>query len=478
MRISILSRLFLGYFFLLVLAAGMSAYTILQLGRVTDVTRSIISSDNVIIGMQKDLADALLTETRYEKKYLIVQDHALYDGFLKSKAEFEKLLADALLLDLPDDARILLRNAEEQHLIYQSLFLEEANYHRAGKTYGKEWYNEEKERAVNAAIEEFLKLRLLGQQHIVDKVKNLTEAGDQARTVVMAVSAALLLFGVIIAFVITRSITHPLSIMQKKTKDIAEGVFEADLKLPSPPEIGELAQALNTMCSKLKEVDKMKSDFYALMSHELRTPLTSIKEGTNLFLEGRGGEVTEKQKRLLSIIVEESDRLIRLVNSVLDLSKLESGMAPFHFSQTDLPPLIARVVGEVGPLAESKRIAIDQEVGGLPALSLDAERILQVLRNLMGNALKFTPRGGTVVVKALYHDEKVTVAISDTGPGIPDEHVEQIFDKFRQVPGRGSHHGTGLGLAIVKHIVQAHGGSIWVTSNAGRGSTFTFQLPA
>jgi len=292
------------------------------------------------------------------------------------------------------------------------------------------------------------------------------------------VSAALLLFGIVLAYVITRSITRPLSIMQKKTKDIAEGVFEADLKLPSPPEIGELAQALNTMCSKLKEVDKMKSDFYALMSHELRTPLTSIKEGTNLFLEGRGGEVTEKQKRLLTIISEESDRLIRLVNSVLDLSRLESGMVPFHFARTDLPPLITRVLDEVGPLAESKRIAIVQEIGGLPALSLDAERILQVVRNLVGNALKFTPRGGTVLVKALYHDEKVTISISDTGPGIPDEHLDQIFDKFRQVPGHGSHHGTGLGLAIVKHILQAHGGSIWVTSKAGGGSTFTFQLPA
>jgi signal transduction histidine kinase len=232
------------------------------------------------------------------------------------------------------------------------------------------------------------------------------------------------------------------------------------------------------MCSKLKEVDKMKSDFFALMSHELRTPLTAIKEGTNLFLEGAGGEVTEKQKKLLTIISEESNRLIGLVNSVLDLSKLESGMLTFNFKMVDLPLLIARVVDEVGPLAEAKRIMIGREVGDLPALSLDPERMLQVLRNLVSNALKFTPRGGTVNIAARCVEKVfVIVSVSDTGPGIPKEHAAAIFDKFRQVPGSGRLPGTGLGLAIVKHIIQIHGGTVWVESGTGNGSTFTFQLP-
>jgi two-component system sensor histidine kinase GlrK len=371
-----------------------------------------------------------------------------------------------------------LNNVADFHLTYYALFQEEAEYLKDGLPYTRAWYAEEKERAVNAAIEELIKLRLLSQQSIFDKVKNLSEAGTRARTIAMVVSAASLLFGILLAVLITRSITRPLSQMQKKTKDIADGVFGADLKLPSPPEIGELARAFNTMCSKLKEVDKMKSDFFALMSHELRTPLTAIKEGTNLFLEGRGGEVTEKQKKLLTIIAEESNRLIGLVNSVLDLSKLESGMLAFNFARADLSPLIARVVDEVGPLAEAKRIRIDREAGELPALSMDAERLLQVLRNLIGNALKFTPRGGTVSITARRLENAVMVSVSDTGPGIPKEHAAVIFDKFRQVPGSGRLPGTGLGLAIVKHIIQAHGGAVWVESEEGNGSTFTFQLPA
>lgn len=455
----------------------MSVYAIVQLGRVNGVTRSIILEDNTLIGLHKELTDELLSETRYEKKYLIVHDSAFYEGFLKSKAEFGRKLGEAIRLEVSGEIQSSLLSIAELHQTYVYLFMQEAEYLRTGQSYAKALYEAEKEQMVNAALEELVRVRALGQQVIVDKVRKLSEAGTQARNVAIAVSTVSLLFGVLLAIMITRSITKPLRIMQKKTKDIAGGVFEADLNLPSPPEIGELAQAFNTMCRNLKAVDRMKSDFFSLMSHELRTPLTSIKEGTNLFLEGRGGDVTDRQKKLLTIIAEESNRLIELVNSVLDLSKLESGLLTFNLARADLAPLIARVVGEVGPLAEAKRITIERDVGTLTALSLDTERMLQVLRNLIGNALKFTPRGGTVRIAARRGERDIVVSVSDTGPGVPMEHAEAIFDKFRQVPGAGRIPGTGLGLAIVKHIIQTHGGKVWVQSEQGKGSTFSFQLP-
>jgi signal transduction histidine kinase len=479
MKVSLFTRLFLAYFFLLILAASMSVYAIVQLGSVTGVTRSIILTDNPLVGLHKDLTDALLSETRYEKKYLIVQDQALYTGFLKSKSEFENYLREAAALNVSRAARAVLDDVADLHLTYVSLFQEEAQNLKKGGSYKKKaWYEREKDRAVNAALDDLLKLRAMSQQTIFEKVKKLSEAGTRARMIAMGVSAAMLVFGIILAVWMARSITHPLEVMQKKTRDIADGVFEADLKLPSLPEIEELVQALNTMCSKLKEVDRMKSDFFALMSHELRTPLTAIREGTNLFIEGKGGAVTEKQIRLLTIISEESDRLIGLVNSVLDLSKLESGMLAFNITKADLAPLITRVVNEAGPLAEAKHIKINREVQELPALPMDTERMLQALRNLLGNALKFTPRGGTVRIAAWSEMNTVIVSVTDSGPGIPKEHAAVIFDKFRQIPGSAKHPGTGLGLAIVKHIIKAHGGSVWVQSDAGCGSTFTFQLPA
>jgi two-component system sensor histidine kinase GlrK len=477
-KFSLFTRLFLAYFFLLILAAGMSVYAIVQLGRVTNVTRSIIMVDTPLMGLHKDMTDALLSETRYEKKYLIVQDQALYDGFQKSRGEFEHYLGEARHMTIPRELKEALNKVAELHQTYYSLFREETEFLKQGLPHKrKKWYARERERAINAAIDELMKIRLLSQQAVFDKVKKLDEAGTSARAIAMAVSAAMLVFGVILAIWITRSITRPLTVMQKKTKDIADGVFEADLKLPSPPEIGELAQALNTMCLTLKEVDKIKSDFFALMSHELRTPLTAIREGTNLFLEGKGGDVTERQKRLLTIISEESDRLIGLVNSVLDLSKLESGILNFNFVKADLLPIIAQVVHEVGPLAEAKHITVRRDSRTLPLLTMDTERMLQVLRNLLGNALKFTPRGGTVGISARSEEHTVIISVADTGPGIPNEHAAVIFDKFRQVPGSAKVPGTGLGLAIVKHIIEAHGGTIWVHSESGRGSTFSFQLP-
>jgi two-component system sensor histidine kinase GlrK len=477
MRLSILSRLFLGYCFLLVLAAGMSVYAIVQLGRVTDVTRSIILVDNSLISLHKDMTDALLSETRYEKKYLIVQDQALYTGFLKSKGEFESYLKKALQLTISDEEKAALTNVETFHNMYLHLFEDEMQFLKKARPYSRAKYSEAKDQAVNAAIEDLIKVRLMSQQNIYNKVKGLGVAGMRARAIAMVVSAVCLVFGIVLAIWITRSITHPLAEMQKKTKEISEGIFEANLHLPSPPEIGELARAFNTMCNKLKEVDKMKMDFFALMSHELRTPLTSIKEGTNLFLEGKGGIVTDKQKRLLTIISEESDRLIGLVSSVLDLSKLESGLLAFNFTRAEMPPLIARVVNEVGPLAEAKRIRIERDVPELPTLVMDPEKILQVLRNLISNALKFTPSNGTVSITARHGEQRVTVSVTDTGPGIPKEHATVIFDKFRQVPGSARFPGTGLGLAIVKHIIQKHGGSVWVHSEENHGSTFTLQLP-
>ncbi len=160
---------------------------------------------------------------------------------------------------------------------------------------------------------------------------------------------------------------------------------------------------------------------------------------------------------MLLIIAEESNRLIGLVNSVLDLAKLESGLLAFNFGKADLSPLIARVVEEVGPLAEAKHIKISREVRDLPPLTMDAERMLQVLRNLIGNALKFTPRGGTVSITARREKDAVIVAVIDTGPGIPKEHATAIFDKFRQVPGAGRHHGNRAGAGDR----QAHHSSAW-----------------
>jgi len=325
-------------------------------------------------------------------------------------------------------------------------------------------------------------LRDFTQQNTYVKVNQLSEADVNASKVAIAIGIVSLIFGVIISIAITMNITRPLLLIKNKTKEVARGEFGEELILSSPPEIAVLAQSFNFMCAKLQEIDSMKSDFISLMSHELRTPLTTIREGSNLYLEGiqKGTISVERQMKLLTIINEECNRMINLVNSLLDLSKMEAGMMTYSFKKTDMLPLIERMMHEIGPLADTKNIKTSMVIGGkLPRLSIDRERVMQVLRNLVGNAVKFTPNHGDVRVAARMDEKGLKVSVTDSGTGISRDKTEKVFDKYHQtaIASTGKVHGTGLGLSIVRQIINAHGGRVWVEHTSEEGSTFSFILP-
>jgi two-component system sensor histidine kinase GlrK len=468
-----------GYLAVFALVVAVSFYALRELHRFNDITRSILETDNVVLGYEKNLWDSLLSQIRYERKFVILQDQALYAEFLKFKGDFDRYLEEAGLFADPKTVP-LLEEVKRNYERYQELFSQELVQLKAHRDYPQAWYNDEKNKATDSLLATLDRLRLEKQQDTYQKVTRLAEAAGKAREATVVITISLLLFILVLSFVITRSITRPIDILKNKTREIAQGKFEGDVRLSSPPEIGELATAFNFMCQKLNELDKMKADFFSSMSHELRTPLTSIKEGTGLLLEGVAGATTAKQQRLLGIIAEESNRLISLVNSLLDFSKMEAGMMSYKFDKSSLAPLISKAVVEITPLLEAKAIRLDTEIPPeLPLVNLDRERILQALRNLIGNAVKFTPRAGCIMVSARAADGQVQVAVRDTGPGIPSDHLKTIFDKFYQGNSMGgfSANGTGLGLAIAKHIITSHGGQIWAENHPEQGSTFTFTLP-
>jgi len=470
----------IGYLAIFVLVMAMSLYAIVRIGQFNNVTRSVLISDNRIIDYKEELRDAMLSQIRYERKFIITRDEALYTQFLKFRGEFVQYLEKAMSIADSTQTIQSLNITKEYHQRYQYLFDEEVKHLKAGYGYSPKQYQQEKEEATDRVIEELEKLGSYSRQNIYDKITRLNKAGAESRRVVIVMTGAFLILGIINSLFINRSITQPISVMKRKTREIAKGNFDGNLSLSSPPEIEELATALNLMCNKLKDLDKMKSDFFSSMSHELRTPLTSIKAGVGLLRDGVGGALVDKQKRLLAILSMETDRLIDLVNSLLDLSKMEAGMMTYHFEQGDLVSLIDRAMMEIGPIAESKKISAEAKISGsLPRIRMDNERILQALRNLIGNAVKFTPDGGRVKVSAHLVNRSVEVSVVDTGPGIPPENLSTIFHKFRQATPTGSYpiKGTGLGLAIVKHIITSHGGKIWVESKPGLGSTFIFVLP-
>ncbi|MGZ3607210.1 MAG: sensor histidine kinase, partial [Syntrophales bacterium] len=187
-------------------------------------------------------------------------------------------------------------------------------------------------------------------------------------------------------------------------------------------------------------------------------------------------------EELFTVIKAECDRLISSVNRILDFSRMEVGKMFFSFQTERLSPIIEKSVLKLSPLAKNKRMEIVLEIPeDIPPLRIDIERIEEVFQNLLDNALKYTPEGGKIIVSVRNDDgnDTVEVSVSDTGRGIPEDGLMEVFDKFKRVDDRrGAVIGTGLGLAIVRHIINAHGGHIWVKSKVGEGSTFTFSLPA
>ncbi len=481
MRLTIFSRLVLGYSLIFILILAISVYAIFRLQQFETVIESIQEIDNRMLEYQKKLSDSLLSQMRYERKYVIGRDRALYDQFLLASDDFKNYVHQArhFAAALPQSQR--LSRVKCYHEGYQSLITEEMKFIQANQRYDQEWYKRRKETAVDHILKELEIMGAESQQNTYEKIRKLGEGGADARRWTIFVSVLALLGVLTISFFITRSITKPISVLIDKTREISNWVFKGDLKLSSPPEMRELSQAFNSMCDRLKAVDRMKSDFFSMVSHELRTPLTSIMVGTSMLLGGMGEERSEKEKEILDIITKESQRLIALVNSILDLTKMESGMMDYNFTPTEMMPLIRQAIAEIEPLAMAKEIRFQiNNPQNLPVIQMDRERILQVLRNFIGNAVKFTPAGGQVTVSAAPKEGTLKVCVKDTGPGIPKENLANIFDKFQQGPSQDSNliKGTGLGLAIAKHIVAAHRGKIWAESEAGQGSSFFFALPA
>ena len=230
--------------------------------------------------------------------------------------------------------------------------------------------------------------------------------------------------------------------------------------------------------TKLKELDRLKSEFVMTASHELRTPLTSIGMSIDLLMESARPGLPEKQQQLLDAAQEEVQRLRALVNDLLDLSKIEAGRVEMEFENLNVAIPVRKACSVFNTQAANKKIELNCQVAeGLTEVKADPNKITWVLTNLISNALRYTDPGGQIKVLAEEQGDFMYLSVSDDGAGIPIEYQSRIFDKFVQIKGARAVGGSGLGLAIAREIVKAHGGAIWMRSTPGQGSTFTFTLP-
>ena len=228
------------------------------------------------------------------------------------------------------------------------------------------------------------------------------------------------------------------------------------------------------------EADRAKSEFVSTVSHELRTPMTSIKGYADLLLMGAVGDLVGQQEHFVTIIRNNADRLTALVNDLLDISRIETGRVELNLRAVSMPEVVASVMTTLEGRARERELELRMDVPeDLPAVWGDSDRITQVLTNLVGNAIQYTPPGGSITTSAHVNQRMLEISVADTGIGISEENLEKIFDRFFRAddPFVQETSGTGLGLAITTSLVHMHGGEIWVDSEVGEGSTFSFSLP-
>ena len=289
----------------------------------------------------------------------------------------------------------------------------------------------------------------------------------------LAAGAVALLVG----FVVFRSITAPLYRLTRAAHAVAEGDLSQRVEIRTADEIAELGTAFNTMAENLQRGEQVRREMTADIAHELRTPLSVIRGNLEAVLDG----VYPANAEHIQPALDQAQLLARLVEDLRTLALAEAGQLSLDRQPMDAAELTRRVVASFEPKAADKcvRLSVDAP-DSLPGVLADSQRIAQVLTNLLGNALRYTPQDGHVNVRLSTQDEWVLVTVSDTGPGISEQDLPHVFDRFYRADKSRSREGggSGLGLAIARSIVEAHGGRIWAESQVGQGTTIAFTLPA
>ena len=329
-----------------------------------------------------------------------------------------------------------------------------------------------------AAMAQMMGGRMMGMN--VDLFTNFRRAVTEA--MVLAGSAAFLA-AVAVSLFVSRRVVVPVQRMQAASQRIAGGHYEERVAVPGEAsredldELGRLAVSFNQMATKLERTEAMRRDLIGNVAHELRTPLTSIKG----YMEGMIDGVLPVEAATFQQVYREADRLERLVRDLQELSRVEAGAFDLNRQPTAPSHLVDTVVGRLERQFDEKSVALETDVPtGLPLVRADEDRIGQVLVNLVGNALQYTPSGGRVRIRARRTGDMIRIAVEDAGIGIPPEHLSHVFERFYRVDKSRSRAGggSGIGLTIAKHLVEAHGGEIEATSQGpGQGSTFSFTLP-
>ncbi|TKB61118.1 MAG: HAMP domain-containing histidine kinase [Nitrospira sp.] len=480
MQLSIFWRLVITSLIIITVMGGVNIYALFQLRQLTAMSTQMASYHYPAAESAKRLLGSLYAQLNSEKKYLATRDRAFLTNLTEEVDEFERNLQLLRGRESSSQGLTLLQKTHE--LLQERLKLFQDEFETTKRKIRQITPEYEHRRdglmdRMSASIQSYIDLH---EARVSVGVTESRASAAQAEAVTEQLVLVALVFGVGLAGIASYTILRPLRQLQGHIKQIGQGNLGASLQINAPAELRELVDSVNWMGRKLQEIDDMKTEFLAHVSHELRTPMASIQEGTHLLLDEIPGPLVQEQRTTLRIMADSSRRLIHLISTILDLSKMEAGMMEYHIVPVDFQRIGEVSINKVRLLADSKHVQLVLEnIGERSWVKADASRLEQVLDNLLSNALKFSPEGGVVKVqvKPDLQAGVLEVTVSDTGPGIAPEDLPHIFERFYQGRTKGKHTaGSGLGLALVKRVVEAHGGRIWIESEKGKGVTVRFIL--
>jgi signal transduction histidine kinase len=475
MRLS--SKIFLASALVIVVLAGVSALSLGAVGGLVSVNREITTRTIPALSLAASAREAIQPLVRLEANALVLGDRRYAMAWADLAEQIAEDLERLTEYALSEREALHRREASAAFGEYRRIVAEEQALLQRGDRAGALRLTDTAARVLSEQVLESLSALMAATRERV-----LAAQAEAARLETRTWTAALIALGAAVGLallgtaIVSRRMTHSLDLLSSATAEVAAGAFRTPITVESRDEIGALARSFNSMASQLRQMEETKREFFAAVSHELRSPLTSIRGAIDLLHQGAPGPLTQKQERLTSIVAQSSERLLGLANQILEMSRLRAGLVELDRKPLDLAELVDRVVEELHPQAEEAGVALQCERYGSHFAYLgDEQRLHQLVINLGANAIRFTPRGGSVVVRAIDASLELELQVEDTGVGIPADALPNIFDPYRQAHrDRG---GTGLGLAIVQGVAKAHGGRVTAESREGKGSRFTVLLP-
>jgi two-component system sensor histidine kinase GlrK len=492
----IATRIISGYGILILLLASVLTYQVIAVHRMRSINRTMAGVNfRAALAALQLMRDLDLVE-EYTKKALLLGDQDYHEQLQTSRDNFDATLEDLRIHVSSDTERVEVQRIAE----FWRAFLQEVS-EQARAPAGEPVPN------FPPGLQDHLD-RIQAQGYTVYQrvllsiaadAEQLRRTGDRMEALAWIAAATALILSALVSFLIVRSISLPLRHLTEGTRAIAAGKFYYRLDTSGRDEFAQVAKDFNVMTLRLGELNVMKKAFVSHVSHELKAPLASMRETIQLMLEQIPGALNDKQKRLLELNLQSNRRLTSIIGNLLDISKMEAGVMEYDLKQQDLKALVNTAIAEYEAQANEKEIRIETELPAGPLiLECDGDRIIQVIGNILGNAVKFSPRSGTIRVQVGEITETpagmppkwsdalslhtpgrfAQITVADTGPGIPDEQKDTVFEKFFQAnPGKKrSGEGVGLGLAISQTVAEAHRGAIWVEDNPEGGSVFHLLL--